>query len=203
MQSEGIETRPIRKLTGEYGFTETFFTDAQIPASCRMGEEGEGWRIAMRTLMYERGAEAGAAGGLAFVRVVVDDLVDSLRERQRDGAPVLEDPLVRDALVQRIIEEKAILLGERRARIEALASDYPGSLALTHKLRFTESTRRLRQLAVALLGADGGLYVDDPGVPVGGFWQRAYLNSFAATIGGGTSQVQANIIAEQVLGLPR
>ncbi|MAL93799.1 MAG: acyl-CoA dehydrogenase [Haliea sp.] len=203
MQSEGIETRPIRKLTGEYGFTETFFTDAQIPASCRMGEEGEGWRIAMRTLMYERAAEAGAAGGLAFVRVVVDDLVDSLRERQRDGAPVLEDPLVRDALVQRIIEEKAILLGERRARIEALASDYPGSLALTHKLRFTESTRRLRQLAVALLGADGGLYVDDPGVPVGGFWQRAYLNSFAATIGGGTSQVQANIIAEQVLGLPR
>lgn len=203
MQNPGIETRPIRKLTGEYGFTETFFNQARIPASCRVGEEGDGWRIAMRTLMYERGAEAGAAGGLAFVRVVVDDLVDALRERRRDAAPVLEDPLVRDELVQRIIEEKAILLGERRARIEPLSSDYPGSLALSNKLRFTESARRLRQLAVQLLGAEGALYVGDEGVPDGGFWQRAYLNSFAATIGGGTSQVQANIIAEHVLGLPR
>ena len=63
MDVPGIETRPIRKLTGEYGFTETFFTDARIPADCLMGEEGEGWKIAMQTLQYERGAEAGAAGG--------------------------------------------------------------------------------------------------------------------------------------------
>ena len=107
MQSEGIETRPIRKLTGEYGFTETFFTDAQIPASCRMGEEGEGWRIAMRTLMYERGAEAGAAGGLAFVRVVVDDRVDSLRERQRDGRHELRERPRADGRVARRREQHA------------------------------------------------------------------------------------------------
>jgi alkylation response protein AidB-like acyl-CoA dehydrogenase len=86
MHVEGIETRPIRKLTGEYGFTETFFTDARIPADCLMGEEGEGWKIAMQTLQYERGAEAGAAGGLAFVRIVVDDLVAQLRDIRRDGA---------------------------------------------------------------------------------------------------------------------
>jgi alkylation response protein AidB-like acyl-CoA dehydrogenase len=203
MRVDGIETRPIRKLTGEYGFTETFFTDALIPADCRMGEEGEGWKIAMRTLQYERGAQAGAAGGLAFVRVVIDDLVTQLRDVQRDGRPVLEDPLLRDQLVQLVMEEKAIALADRRAGIPALSSDYPLSLPLSNKLRWTEYARRMRQFAINAQGADGALYVGDPRAPQGGFWQRAYLNSFSATIGGGTSQVQANIIAEHVLGLPK
>jgi alkylation response protein AidB-like acyl-CoA dehydrogenase len=100
MTVDGIETRPIRKLTGEYGFTETFFTDARIPADCLMGEEGEGWKIAMKTLQYERGAEAGAAGGLAFVRIVIDDLVGQLRDVSARRRPVLEDPVLRDELVQ-------------------------------------------------------------------------------------------------------
>lgn len=203
MQVPGIETRPIRKLTGEYGFTETFFTDARIPADCLMGEEGQGWKIAMQTLQYERGAEAGAAGGVSMVPVRVDDLLALLRDVRRDGEPVLRDPVVRDQLVQAIMEEKALSLGERRAHIAHLTSDYPGSLPLSHKLRATEMTRRLRQLAINLQGAEGGLYVGDREVPQGGFWQRAYFNSFSATIGGGTSQVQANIIAEHILGLPK
>jgi alkylation response protein AidB-like acyl-CoA dehydrogenase len=203
MQVPGIDPRPIRKLTGEYGFTETFFTDARIPASCLMGEEGQGWKIAMKTLQYERGAEAGAAGGLAFVRIVIDDMIEQLADVERDGAPVLQDPAVRDQLVQLIMEEKAVALGERRAGIGPLTTDHPFSLPLSTKLRYTESTRRMRQLAVNLQGADGGLYVGDDAARQGGFWQRAYLNSFAATIGGGTSQVQANIIAEHILGLPK
>ncbi|MDX1733295.1 MAG: acyl-CoA dehydrogenase family protein, partial [Halioglobus sp.] len=203
MDVPGIETRPIRKITGEYGFTETFFTDARIPADCIMGEEGQGWRIAMQTLQYERGAEAGAAGGLAMVRVTVEDMINQLRDVQRDGAPVLEDPVVRDQLVQAIMEEKAMVLGGRRAAIGHLTSDYPGSLPLSSKLRGTEMTRRMRQLAINLQGADGGLYVGDDSARQGGFWQRAYFNSFSATIGGGTSQVQANIVAEHILGLPK
>lgn len=203
MQVPGIEPRPIRKLTGEYGFTETFFTDARIPASCLMGEEGQGWKIAMKTLQYERGAEAGAAGGLAFVRIVIDDMIAELADVERDGLPALQDPAVRDQLVQLIMEEKAVVLGDRRAGIGPLTTDYPFSLPLSNKLRFTESTRRMRQLAINLQGADGGLYVGDEGARQGGFWQRAYLNSFSATIGGGTSQVQANIIAEHILGLPK
>lgn len=203
MQVPGIDPRPIRKLTGEYGFTETFFTDARIPASCLMGAEGQGWKIAMKTLQYERGAEAGAAGGLAFVRIVIDDMIEELADVERDGAPVLQDPTVRDQLVQLIMEEKAVVLGDRRAGIGPLTTDYPFSLPLSNKLRFTESTRRMRQLAINLQGADGGLYVGDEGARQGGFWQRAYLNSFSATIGGGTSQVQANIIAEHILGLPK
>lgn len=203
MQVAGIEPRPIRKLTGEYGFTETFFTDARIPASCLMGAEGQGWKIAMKTLQYERGAEAGAAGGLAFVRIVIDDMIAELADVERDGEPALQDPAIRDQLVQLIMEEKAVVLGDRRAGIGPLTTDYPFSLPLSNKLRFTESTRRMRQLAINLQGADGGLYVGDAGARQGGFWQRAYLNSFAATIGGGTSQVQANIIAEHILGLPK
>ncbi|MDA8752660.1 acyl-CoA dehydrogenase family protein [Halieaceae bacterium] len=203
MDVPGIETRPIRKITGEYGFTETFFTDARIPAASLMGEEGQGWKIAMQTLQYERGAEAGAAGGLAFVRIVIDDMIEQLRDVRRDSAPVLEDPVMRDRLVQLIMEEKAISLGDRRAAVSALSSDYPFSLQLSHKLRSTEYTRRMRQFAVNLQGASGGLYVGDEDARQGGFWQRAYFNSFSATIGGGTSQVQANIIAEHVLGLPK
>ena len=161
MQVPGIETRPIRKITGEYGFTQTFFTDARIPADCLMGEEGQGWKIAMQTLQYERGAEAGAAGGQSMVRVTVDDMVSQLAGVKRDGEPVLKDPVVRDQLVQAIMEEKALSLGDRRAHIPHLTSDYPGSLPLSHKLRATEMTRRMRQLAINLQGAEGALYVGD------------------------------------------
>ena len=203
MTVDGIEARPIRKLTGEYGFTETFFTDARIPADCLMGDEGDGWKIAMKTLQYERGAEAGAAGGLAFVRIVIDDLIAGLRDVRRDGHGVLEDPVLRDELVRLIMEEKALALGDRRSGIGALTSDYPLSLPLSSKLRWTEYTRRMRQFAINAQGADGARWVGDARAREGGFWQRAYLNSFSATIGGGTSQVQANIIAEHVLGLPK
>ena len=203
MHVSGIDTRPIRKLTGEFGFTETFFTDARIPADSIMGEEGQGWKIAMQTLQYERGAEAGAAGGQSMVRITVDDMISQLDGVRRDGAPVLEDPVVRDQVVQAIMEEKALFLGDRRSHIGHLTTDYPGSLPLSHKLRGTEMTRRMRQLAINLQGAEGALYVGDDDARQGGFWQRAYLNSFSATIGGGTSQVQANIIAEHVLGLPK
>ena len=203
MDVPGIDPRPIRKLTGEYGFTETFFTDARIPADCLMGEEGEGWKIAMQTLQYERGAEAGAAGGMMIVRTVIDDMIAQLRDLRRDGAPLLEDPVTRDELVRLVMEEKAIALGDRRTAVPGLNSDYPGSLPLSNKLRTSEYSRRMRQLAVNLQGAAGSLYVGDEDARQGGFWQRAYFNNFSTTIGGGTSQVQANIIAEHVLGLPK
>ncbi len=203
MQVDGIDPRPIQKLTGEYGFTETFFTDARIPASCLMGEEGEGWKIAMQTLQYERGAAAGAAGGLMQVRVLMEDVIAVLRDVTRDGAPVLEDPLVRDQVVRLLIEEKANNLSSRRSAIPALSSDYPFSLNLSSKLRSSEFARRMRQFAVAAQGGHGGLYVGDGDALSGGFWQRAYMNNFATTIGGGTSQIQANIVGEHVLGLPK
>jgi len=203
MHTQGVETRPIKKITGEYGFTETFFTDARIPADCLVGEEGQGWKVAMQTLQYERGAAAGAAGGLMVVRIVLADAIAAIKGLKRDGKPLLEDPSVRDQLVKLAMEEKAINLGIRRAEIQALNSDYPMSLPLSYKLRVSEYQRRMRQLVVGLQGAHGALYVGDEGAVAGGFWQRAYFNSFSSTIGGGTSQIQANIIGEHVLGLPK
>jgi alkylation response protein AidB-like acyl-CoA dehydrogenase len=87
--------------------------------------------------------------------------------------------------------------------IPALCADYPNSLALSGKLRSTEYYRRMRQYALTLQGAQSALYVGDKEAVDGGFWQRAYLNNFSTTIGGGTSQVQANIVGEHVLGLPK
>ncbi|BFM15720.1 acyl-CoA dehydrogenase [Maricurvus nonylphenolicus] len=203
MNTPGIEARPIRKLTGEYGFTETFFTDARIPADCLMGEEGQGWKIAMQTLQFERGAEAGAAGGVATVSNTVDDMVNEIKGIQRDGESVLKDPLVRDELVKLIMSQKALALQTRRSMIKPLTMDYPGSLMLGRKLTNTEHGRAMRKFAVNMMGAQGGLYVGDEDVLSGGFWQRAYLNSLGATIGGGTSQVQTNILGEKVLGLPK
>lgn len=203
MQIPGVDAHPIRKITGEYGFNQMFFTDARIPADCMMGDEGDGWRIAMKTLEYERGVSAGQAGGLWMIRVLADDAISQLQGHTRDGEAVLADPMVRDRLVQLVMEEKALLLGQKRAGISALTTDYPYSLPISSKYRGTEFTRRLRQLAVSLQGADGALYVGDQDVRDGGFWQRAYFNAFSATIGGGTSQVQANIIGEHVLGLPK
>ncbi|MFT5483690.1 MAG: alkylation response protein AidB-like acyl-CoA dehydrogenase [Halieaceae bacterium] len=203
MDVPGIDPRPIRKMTGEYGFTETFFTDARIPASCLIGGEGNGWKVAMQTLQYERGAASGAAGGLMIVSATMNDLIESLRDLSRDGEPILNDPQVRDRLVKLLMEEKAVTLGDRRFGLSALNTDHPFSLPLSRKLTQTEHSRKMRKAAISLQGAHGSLYVGDDDAISGGFWQRAYFNNFSTTIGGGTSQIQANIVGERVLGLPK
>ncbi|MBW2181837.1 MAG: acyl-CoA dehydrogenase family protein [Deltaproteobacteria bacterium] len=203
MDVPGVTATPIQKITGEYGFTETFFDNARIPASCLMGEEGQGWTIAMQTLQFERSAEGGQATHYFFERVTMGDLIKSAKTVMRDGQPLLKDPVVRDNLVKFMIEEKALRLSASRAEIPALCSDYPLSIPLSNKLRGTEYSRRMRQYAVSMQGAKGGLYVGDTDAIGGGFWQRSYFNSFSATIGGGTSQIQANIVGEHVLRLPK
>ncbi|MCZ6658916.1 MAG: acyl-CoA dehydrogenase family protein [Gammaproteobacteria bacterium] len=203
MDVPGIEVQPIRKLTGEYGFTQTFFTDARVPASCLMGKEGEGWRIAMQTLTFERGATGGQAGGLAGNAMGVADVIELARRGKRDGKPAIEDPLVRDRLVQFLIEEQGDRLCGARARIPALVSERPAAIPMSGKLRGTEHRRRLFQFALSLMGANGIRWVGDAHADRGGLWPRSYFNAFSATIGGGTSQVQANIVGERVLGLPK
>ncbi len=203
MQVPGIEARPIRKLTGEYGFNQTFFNDARIPASCLMGQEGDGWKIAMTTLTFERGASGGQAGGLARVSMGVGDVVDLALRSRRDGRPAVEDPFVRDQLVRFLIEDQGDQLCAARAAIPALCSERPDAIALSGKLRVTEHRRRMTQFALSLQGANAARWIGDADAVEGGKWQRAYLNSFASTIGGGTSQIQANIIGERVLGLPK
>ena len=203
MKVPGVETFPIRKLTGEYGFSETFFTDARIPADCLMGEEGQGWTVAMRTLEYERSARGGQAGGYSIKVPDPAETIDLARRAQRGGRPAIEDPVVRDKLVQFLIEARGLFLTGARQRIAPLNQERPMSLALSSKLMSTEFVRRINEFAISMQGAKGAYYVGEPDSIDGGIWQRAYLNAFSATIGGGTSQIQANIVAEHVLGLPK
>jgi len=203
MKVPGVETRAIRKLTGEYGFSETFFTDARIPADCLMGQEGQGWAVAMRTLEYERNARGGQAGGYSIMVPDPSDTIELARRAKRGGRPAIEDPVIRDRLVEFMIEARGIELSVARQRIPRLVQDRPMSLPLSSKLMNTEFIRRLNEFAVSMQGAHGAYYVGDPNAIDGGVWQRAYLNAFSATIGGGTSQIQANIVGEHVLGLPK
>ncbi len=203
MHTPGIETQPIRKLTGEYGFTQTFFRDARIPADCLMGREGEGWKIAMMTLTFERGATGGQAGGIARQALNVHDVLELAQTARRDGRPAIEDPLMRDQLVRFLIEDQGDRLTATRGTIPALCTERPHAIPLSQKLRTSEHRRRLLQFALTLQGANAPRWVGDANTFEGGKWQRAYFNSFSSTIGGGTSQIQANIVAERVLGLPK
>ena len=203
MTVDGVETTPIRKLTGEYGFTQTFFTDARIDAVCLMGAEGEGWKIAMRTLEYERGARGGQAGGYVMKPFEPMAVVELAKRAMRDGAPVLDDPVVRDRIVDFLLEAQSLKLCNERKSIAPLVQDNPLALPLMSKLQGSEFVREANELAMMMLGADGAYYVGDENAVDDGVWPRGYLNSFSATIGGGTSQIQRNIIGEHVLGLPK
>jgi len=199
----GVEKRPIRKMTGEFGFNETHFNNARVPASCVLGEEGQGWMLAMATLAFERGAEERTAGGLDMVVLRTRALVEMARECRRDGRPAIEDPVVRDSLTRLIVEERAIELNALRKQIPELCLDYPDAIDTFNKLQLSEFRRRLSRFAVSLQGENAKLYVGDPDAYEDGDWQRHYMNAYSVTIGGGTSQIQMNIVGERVLGLDK
>ncbi len=203
MDAPGIEIAPIRKLTGEYGFNQVFFADSPLPADCLMGEEGEGWMVAVKTLQFERGAEGGQAGGTSMVRTSVGEVVALARTVKRGGRPAIEDAHIRDQLVRFLMEEKGMRLNGARAKIKPLASERPGSLLMSVKLLESEFQRRLGAFALSLQGMNAAYYMGDPEAADRGRWQRGLFNAFSATIGGGTSEIQKNIIGERVLGLPK
>jgi alkylation response protein AidB-like acyl-CoA dehydrogenase len=203
MKIPGLETRRIKKLTGEYGFVQCFFDNARIPADGLMGEEGQGWLVAMKTLEYERGAKVNLAGGSFVKEMDVMAIVDLAREAKRGGKPVLDDPVIRDRLVDYLIDIQALNLNNSRRRMAPLNRDRPLGLALMNKLARTELVRELTEFALQFQGTKAGYYVGEQEAIDDGYWHRAYLNSFSATIGGGTSEIQKNIIGEHVLGLPK
>jgi alkylation response protein AidB-like acyl-CoA dehydrogenase len=203
MKIPGVQTRRIQKLTGEYGFTQCFFNDARIPAAGLVGAEGQGWMVAMKTLEYERGAKVNPAGGYFVKEMDAMRIVDLARSSKRGGKPVLDDPVMRDRLVGYLIDIQALNLNNQRRHIPALNQDRPMGLGLMNKLARTELIRELTEFSLGFQGTKAGYYVGDAQAVDDGYWHRAYLNSFSATIGGGTSEIQKNIIAEHVLGLPK
>ena len=203
MKSAGVRVEPLVKMTGEGGFNQVVFEDAPMPRSSLLGQEGQGWRVAMTTLAFERGAEGQAgergAGDLALVLRVAE----LAARARRDGAPAIDDPVLADQLVSLWIEAEAIGLSALRARVPGLVADRPLAIPFMHKLVFTELAQRTARLACQLLGSEAMLWMGDARAPDGGDWPRAYLNSYGFTIGGGTSEVQRNILGERVLGLPK
>jgi alkylation response protein AidB-like acyl-CoA dehydrogenase len=186
MHAPGVEVRPLRQITGEAEFNEIFFSDVQVPVESRLGEEGEGWQVAMTTLLHER-----ATLGFALT-ATLDALFGRLLAEARELAP---GPLAREALAREWIELQALLYTNYRALGTYQRTGLPGPEGSGVKLRWSEANQRLTKLAREILGPDGIL--DD------GWWNHQQLRSRGNTIEAGTSEILRNIVAERVLGLPR
>jgi alkylation response protein AidB-like acyl-CoA dehydrogenase len=191
MHTPGVEVRPLRQITGEAEFNEIFFTDVEVPRENLLGEIGQGWAVAMTTLLHERGTLGFALAGA--LDVAVRRLLQLARERGAD------DPLVRDRLAQEWIELQALKLTNYRSLTTLMQTGIPGPEGSASKLHWSESNQRLTKLALELLGPEAQLMDGE----TGGYWQYQQLRSRGNTIEAGTSEVLRNIIAERVLGLPR
>jgi alkylation response protein AidB-like acyl-CoA dehydrogenase len=189
MHAPGVEVRPLRQLTGEAEFNEIFFTDVEVPRSSLLGDVGDGWQVAMTTLLHERGTLGFALTGV--LEVALRRFAALVRERAGD------DPLVLDALAREWIGLQAVKLTNYRALTKLVQTGLPGPEGSASKLHWSEANQRLTKLALELLGGEAQLLDGD------GYWQRQQLRSRGNTIEAGTSEILRNIVAERVLGLPR
>jgi alkylation response protein AidB-like acyl-CoA dehydrogenase len=187
MHSAGVEVRPLRQITGEAEFNEIFFDDVEVPVENRLGAEGEGWQVAMTTLLHERATLGFAL--TATLDVSVNRLLELARERTNGDAGR------RERVAQEWIEMQALRFTNYRSLGTYERTGIPGPEGSAIKLRWSEQNQRLTKLGRELLGPEGVL--DD------GWWHHQQLRSRGNTIEAGTSEVLRNIIAERVLGLPR
>jgi alkylation response protein AidB-like acyl-CoA dehydrogenase len=189
MTLPGIEARPLVTLNGDEEFAEVFFDDVRVPADALLGPLDEGWRVATTTLSHER---AGAARLYAMTQVRLQDLVTDLAAAEVDGRPALDDPATLRRLGELAVRIKYLeVLCER-----AISADLHGgdlSSASLAKTVWGETDQTLSELAFDVLGPHGA----------GGRWAEARLTSRSLTIAGGTTQINKNITAQRVLGLPR
>jgi alkylation response protein AidB-like acyl-CoA dehydrogenase len=204
MDVEGVVVQPLIKMTGEGGFNQVIFDRAPMQADALLGKEGQGWDVALTTLLFERGAAEGSGGGQATASgESVRRLVSVARRARRDGGTAADDPIFRDRMVQLWIEEEGLRLSSYRMRIPQLNADRPQALRLMNKLVFSEYNQKLTELACEMLGPEAALWLGDPCAVDRADWPRAYMNSFGMTIGGGTSEILRNVVGERVLGLPK
>jgi alkylation response protein AidB-like acyl-CoA dehydrogenase len=200
MHSPGIDVRPIETMDGEHEFCEVFYDDVRIPLSNVVGEVNQGWSVAMSTLSFERGTAFTA--GQVRLASTVEHLIALAAERpgpSRRGSALDDEELSRRLATLR--SEVAALRALTYSAISRSARQgTPGPEGSILKLYYSELQKRVARLSMDLLGADA-LRRTSRWAAVG--WTGDYLHSFASTIGGGTSEVQRNIIGDRVLGLPR
>ncbi len=197
LEAPGIEVRPITDITGEDMFCEVFFTDARVPASYRLGGEGEGWLVAMGTLGSERVGTAGLAIGM---RADLDAMVNLARSVNPEA---LEDPELRERIADAHTRIEYTKLLNYRALSKILRQEKNWPEVPLAKLQWSYLAQTLAELAVDLLGPDALPSWGGGGAIDGGAWNRLYVFQRYTSIGAGTTEVQKNIIADKAIKMPR
>jgi alkylation response protein AidB-like acyl-CoA dehydrogenase len=199
MKTPGIEVRPLKTMTGRSEFNEVFFTDVRVPKSQIVGQRGEGWRVANATLKHERGmlGDPNAAEGR------LAEIFDLMRAETVAGTRLIDNPVLRDRLMALQARVLAMKFNGLRVLTNQIAGESPGMAGLIVKLQGCELNHQLAAFAIDALGELGVLYDAGPHLRAHGVWQQRYMFDLGLIIGGGTAQIQKNIIAERGLGLPR
>jgi alkylation response protein AidB-like acyl-CoA dehydrogenase len=198
MRSAGLDVRPIRTMDGESHFCEVFYDQVRIPLSNVVGKVNDGWRVAMSTLSFERGTAFTV--GQVQLAIIVETLLELARERVGpDGRrPAIAD----DEIAGRLATVRSEIAAQRAMTYASIARNatlpQPGPEGSIIKLYYSEIRQRLFQLAIDIIGPGAADRVMGSRT-----WDDEYLLAYSATIGGGTSEIQRNIIGERVLGLPR
>ena len=202
MRSPGITIRPLVQITGETEFSEVFFDDVRVPAENLVGELNQGWRIAMTTLQFERGPEEALPRQVRFRRDL-DRLFQIAATTRRGGRPASSDPVLRQQLAASYIDLELMRLNGLRGLTRVAKGNALGPESSFTKLYWSHMYQRMMETALAVTGAESALAAGDPGAIAEGFFTHRFLQSRAMTIYSGTSEIQRNIIAERVLGLPK
>lgn len=197
LETPGIDVRPIRDLAGEEMFCEIFFDDARVPVEYRLGEEDEGWLVAMGTLGNERVGTAGLAIGM---RTDLDAMINLAKAVNPDA---LRDPELRERIARAHTDIEYTKLLNYRALSKILRNEKNWPEVPLAKLQWSHLAQTLAELAVDLLGPAGMMAKGGPDAVDGGAWNRLYMFQRYTSIGAGTTEVQKNIIADKAIKLPR
>ncbi len=199
MKTPGIEVRPLVTMTGRAEFNEVFFTDVRVPKKDIVGERGQGWFVANATLKHERGmlGDPNQAG------TRLKALIDLMQNEEIDGRRLMDNPVFRDRLLKLQARVHAMEFHGLRLLTAGLKGEDAGVARLIVKLMGCELNHQLAAFAIDALGELGILYSGSPHMRNGGNWQTSYMFDLGLIIGGGTAQIQKNIISERGLGMPR
>ena len=196
LESPGIERRPIRDMAGEEMFNEIFFTDVEVPQSARLGGEGEGWMVAMGTLGHER---VGIAGQISILAADLRAMVETARSVNPEA---LDDPSLQDRLAKAWTQIELARLLTMRALSKIIKGEKNWPEVPFAKLQWSSLAQELAELAIDLLGPAGVLARGGPDAVDRGKWTRLYAFQRYSSIGGGSTEVQKNIIADRAIKLP-
>lgn len=197
MRSPGITIRPLRQITGSAEFSETFFDNTPVPRKNLIGDENDGWRVASTTLAHERGTSFPFKEQVLH-KIYVDELADLMRHNGTS-----RQKTARQGYAARYIDVEIMRLHNCRMMTRLARGELPGPESSVVKLFWADLTQRLNELALSCLGPAGQIVAGSDRAVAGGRWQQRMLWSRCASIAGGTSEIQRDIIAQRILGLPR